>query len=387
MNRVLFFTNLALAIVLVVLWRVEVALESGREAVRRADSAFHALAGPGGPEAKDIGRIDFTLPGAETRWGYARRPEGWRIPQYREAFATGSAIDGILRAFLESRGTAIGRMPADAEHFGIVPGKTFAVDFQDAAGKSLLRAVAGSVAPGQRSGECFATAGENGAILHLNANPWPYAGEWTPRDRFPPLTDRRVTAQALGRGLPAKVTFAGEEPPAVRELIRREIPLEQRLPMGDRGPRFEWFGTTAEGEKRLNDEAAFAYVHAVTSLEYEDLLGPRAPHEAVFARPANAIVLEYDGGTKDTLTLGTPAANGLHHLHNSAADQVFLIAAAGAAALTPDVAALLQPPRPRPAPPPGQGLPQVPGVPQPPGVPPVPGGQPPPGVPPGPGPR
>ncbi len=160
---------------------------------------------------------------------------------------------------------------------------------------------------------------------------------------------------ALGRGYAAKITFGGEAAPPVRELIRREIPKERLNPMMDKGPRYEWFGTFADGEKRVNDNVAGSYLGGLTGLLFDDLLGDLKGREGVFAKPVLTITLENDGGTKDTLTLGLRDPNGLSHFLNGSSGQVFLISAAKVASLTPDTKALLELPR---APP--QAPPQVP---------------------------
>ncbi|MBI4603017.1 MAG: hypothetical protein HY721_13750 [Planctomycetes bacterium] len=346
MNRVLSGMNLFLLVCLAVLWRLDVSLEERREGRRRADSTFHSLADEATPAAAAVERIELKLPGSDATWVYLKRADGWHLPDHRDAFATGQEIDGLLKALLESRGTVVGRRPQDAAHFGFVPGRTVEASLQDGSGRLLVKALAGMVAPGQRSGECFLAAEGREPILHANANPRPYVA-WTPGSRSPPLLDPKVIPSALSRGLAAKVVFGGEAAPAIRELIRREIPLEQRRALGDRGPRFEWFGTAADGEKRLNDNVAFGYLHGLTRLTFEEILGALQGSEALFAQPSLTITLEQDGGAKDTLTLGASDASGRRHILNSATGQVFTITEENARGLTPDVKALLELPPPR----------------------------------------
>jgi hypothetical protein len=297
-----------------------------------------------------VARVDLTLPGSGTKWTYVRREESWHLPRYHDGFGIGQELEGLLKAFLDGHGTVVGRMPGDAEHFGIVSGRTLEADLYDAGSKLLLHAIAGSVAPGQRSGECFAAAEGIDRILHMDSNPWPYV-QRTPDDRFPPLLDTKVIPVALRRGLPAKLVFGGENPPAIREIIRRETPKDQRAAFGpDRGPRYEWYGTVAGGtvagaEQRLNDNAAFGYAGYLSSLVFDDLLGPKAGREALFERPTLTVTIEYDGNVKDTLILGVAGRGGMLHLLHSTTGQVFLVSPEKAKGLTPDVKALLEPPR------------------------------------------
>jgi len=359
-NRQLLLFNAVLLASFGALWWLDRRLESEREARRAADSAFHTIADSTTPPVANVARIELLLPGSQTRWILEKRPEGWRLPQYRDAYATAPEIDGLLKSFLESHGTVVG-MLSDAEaakHFGFVPGQVIEITLFGASSNQLLKATAGSVAPGQRSGECFLAADGLDRILHANANPWPYV-PWDPTSRFPPLTDRKVLPSALGHGSAARIVFGGETAPAVRELIRREIPKERLGPMMDRGPRFEWFGLFADGEKRVNDNAAYTYLSGVTGLQFDELLGGLAEREAQFARPGLTITLENDGGTKDTLALGGQDDKGFRYLSNGTTQQAFLITPAKAATLTPNLEALMAP-QPQPPAPPPQPPPQVP---------------------------
>jgi len=343
MNRPILVLNALLLACLAGLWATDRVLEK-RSADRRArDSAFRPLDGRGETAATAVARFDVTLPGAGGSWFYVRRPEGWRIPRHRDAFALGSETEGLLKALFESRGTLIGRMPDDERRFGLDRDHALEAELFDAAGKRLLRAWAGLVAPGQRSSESYATALGSDAILHMNQNPWPYLN-WTPGSRLPPLLDGRVIPGALGRGGASRIALSGAGAPAVETLIRREIPFDQRRGFGpDRGPSFEWYGVFAgEGEKRLNDSASWAYSSFVSGLAFDEILGSRAPDDRSFDRPALAVTLDYGGDKKDVLILGAANERALHRLLNATTEQVFLISAEKAKGLAPDVAKLLE---------------------------------------------
>ena len=357
LHRALAALIVILALCLGVLWSADLFLERRREETRAADSAFHRLGGPDGPAPASVFRIDLAIPGAPETWTYVKETDGWRMPQYRQGFAQGRALEGFLAALLEGRGTVVGRMPADAEHFGIVRGKALEADLRTAAGNLLLHGAAGRVAPGQRSGECFVTAEGRDAILHLDANPWaPVA--WTPGDRFPPLLDRHVVPEALGRGFPSRIELAGRSAPPARTLIRKDLPPDPRGMGPDRGPRFEWYGVFdgTDAEQRVNDAAASAYAGSFGRLELEELLGPGAEGSGPFADPELTVTIDYDGKARDTLVLGAPGAGGTRAILHATTKQAFLIAPAAANALAPDVKAL-QEPNPQRAPAPPEGAP------------------------------
>ena len=333
---------IGLAVCLGALWSADLLLEKRREERRAADSAFHRLGGPDGPVPASVFRIDLAIPGAAETWTYVKETDGWRMPQYRQGFAQGRALEGLLAALLEGRGTIVGRMPADAEHFAIIRGKALEADLRAASGNLLLHATAGRVAPGQRSGECFAAAEGRDAILHLDSNPWaPVA--WTPRDRFPPLLDRHVVPEALGRGFPSRIEIAGRSAPAVRALIRKDLPPDPRGMGQDRGPRYEWYGVFEGGEQRVNDAAASEYAGSFGRLELEELLGPAAEGSGPFADPELTVTIDYDGKARDTLILGSAGAQGTRAILHATTKQAFLISPVAAKSFAPDVKALLEP--------------------------------------------
>jgi len=366
MSRKLLLGNVALALILAGLVAADRVLETRREARRAADGAFHAIADAATPPVASVARVELVLPGSTTRWTLERRPEGWRLPQYRDAFALGQQVDGLLKALLESRGTVVGTVSGDGPHFGFLPGRDVEAALYGASGSLLLNASAGRIAPGQRSGECYLRVDGLDRVIHANANPWPFVA-WDPATPFPPLLDAKVIPSALGRGFALRITLSAVPPLPIREIVRREIPKERLQPPLDRGPRYEWFGAFAEGEKQLNDAASYAYLGRLTGLTFDELLGSRSGQEAAFAQPSLVVTIEYDGGAKDILRLGAPLDAGRRLVESEATAQAFVISAAKAASLAPDVQALLAPPA---APPPAPALP--PGLP--PGV--FPGGAP-----------
>jgi hypothetical protein len=323
-------------------------LERRREESRTADSAFHRLGGAGAPAPPGVARIDLAIPGIAEKWTYVRETNGWRMPGYRNGFARGRALEGLLSALLEGRGTIIGRIPADTEHFGIVRGKTLEAELRAASGNLLLHTLAGRVAPGQRSSECFVAVEGGDAILHLDANPWT-AVESPPGDRFPPLLDRHVIPEALGRGFPSRIELAAKSPLPIRTLIRKDLPPDPRRMMGkDTGPRYEWYGVLGAGEERVNDAAASGYAGSFARLEFEDLLGAAQEGAAPFADPELTVTIDYEGKAKDTLILGSAPTGSPRPVLLRATNQAHLISVAAARALVPDVKALLEPqPEPR----------------------------------------
>lgn len=372
-RRLLLLNGVLLALVLA-LRELDRAREV-RDAVQRdRASAFHAVLDARTPLPAQVARIAILLPGEKEAWRFEKREEGWRIPQHHSAFAVGQGVDALLAALLESRGTIVGSLEADAAHFGFLPGKQLEIILEDSGGRRLGRLLAGTVAAGQRGQECYLAADGLPRILHMDANPWPTLA-WAPGASLPPLLDRRVVPLAYGRGYPVKLLLDGPAAPAVREIERREIPLDRLQPGLDRGPRFEWYGSVEGKEQRLNDAATGEFVSHVTGLVHEQILGPDDPRARAIQEPLLRITIEYGGITRDELTVGRPAAGGPWTVRNGTTGQVFLVEESAGAALSPVEAALLAPNPPPPARPPGPpGIPGIPGAPGLPGIPGLPGG-------------
>jgi hypothetical protein len=341
MSRSLLILDLVLLLAAGALWWMDQAWKSRQDEARVAESAFRAIGGDATPSVASIARIDLTLPGSDTHWVAERRKDGWRLPTYRNAFAMPDAIEGLLKALLESRGTAVGHRSTEAERFGLTPKNTLEARLYNAPGALVLHVIAGDVAPGQRQDECFAAAVGDDTVLQMYANPWAMA-KLDPASRFPPFTDTRVIPAALGRSVPAKISFSGSAAPAMT-IVRRNLPMEELMRNQGKGPQFQWIGMMPDGEKRLNDAAAGAYLTGFATLAFDDIAGSMKGRESLFAEPTLAITIEYDGGASDTLTLGTHTPQGRVHLSNSGTNQVYLVSPARAAALAPDLKALLEP--------------------------------------------
>lgn len=346
MHRALVAMNLVLGLTLAGLWWLDASLEGQFEEERQSVSKFLPLGEPSGKTVADVRRLELTLPGSATTWLYAREKDGWRLPEFRDAFALGRELEAVLQAVLESRGTIVGRVPGNASHFGLDAVKTLRAHLLDGAGTSILRAQVGRIAPGARGGESFMTATGSDVILHMNANPWPSV-QWTPGGRLPPLLDTRVTPLAIGRGSVATIRLGGPDSGALKELERREIPQDPQFGR-QQGPLYEWYGKLANGtERRLNDQAAFTYSRSLGALAFDDFVGTRARQAAEFKQPSLIVTLIYDGDAGDTLTLGGRTSEGFYHLHQSTTNQAFLISTTKAKALRPNLQALFEPaPRP-----------------------------------------
>lgn len=341
MSRSLLVLDVVLLCGVGTLWWMNRAWDARQDESRVAESTFRAIGGEATPSVASISRIDLTLPGSDRHWVAERRKEGWRLPAYRNAFALPDAIDGLLKALLESRGTAVGHLGTEADRFGLTPNGTLEARLYNSPGALVLHVIAGDVAPGQHADECFVAVVGQDSILQVNANPWTMA-KLDPASPFPPFTDPRVIPAVLDRGIPARVRFSGSAAPALT-IVRRNFPVEEMMRTQGKGPRFLWTGTMPDGEKRLNDAAAWKYMNGLATLAFDDLVGSRKAKDEIFAQPSLVITIENDGGASDTLTLGTRDPKGRVHVSNSSTSQVFLISPAKAAALVPDLKTLLEP--------------------------------------------
>ena len=183
------------------------------------------------------------------------------------------------------------------------------------------------------------------SIYHMNSNAWGPL-KWTPESSFPPLLDRRVIPGALERRFVAGITFGGTQAPLLREIIRKDLPMDPKLFIRpDRGPRFEWYGTLESGsKKRLADAETLSYVNFIRNLVFDELAGNRSILSREFQDPVLTVILEYDGNAKDVLELGVRKGQDRYYLSNATTGQVFLMSAEKAAALTPDCESLLKEP-------------------------------------------
>jgi hypothetical protein len=159
----------------------------------------------------------------------------------------------------------------------------------------------------------------------------------------PPFLDARVIPHALERVVPARVGFRGPAAPAVRELVRRDVPPERLTGEPGTSP-FEWYGAAARGAVRVDDDVVFEYLRAVYWLEFDELAGPASGREAGLAAPALVVTLHYDGGSEDSLVLGAPDGRGFRPLVNTTTGQLFRVTEEKAGRLVPDSRALLRRP-------------------------------------------
>ncbi|MFN0059092.1 MAG: hypothetical protein ACKVX7_11590 [Planctomycetota bacterium] len=354
MLRALVTLNVLLVAIFGALLAVDRWFDTRDLAQRKAESTFHSLLDGETPRVAEIVRIDLTFPAVSESVRYQRQGEFWRLPAYRDGFGLAQELDGIVKSLLESRGTVAGQLPLHAEHFGFAAARTLIAEFYDGGDVRKLRAQLGRVAPGQRSDECYVAAEGRDRVLHFGANPWSYIPtELDPR--FPPLLDVKVVPTALRRGLPARISFAGDGV-EIRVITRREAPKDPSVgARPDQGPRYEWFGVlggaTGETELRVNDRAAFTYCQTLATLAFDELVGLHATHKELVAQATLVLTIEYDGKLEDTLRVAEATPSGRVALRHTATDLVCYVARDVAASLVPSRQALLEPnPAPSPAP-------------------------------------
>ncbi len=340
-----------LAALLVALWRIDAAEERGRADARAHDSAFHHLGEPATVSAGDVLRFELHLPEGSrvasfqsvSTWTYVRGGDGWRMPQYHDGLAVAQKVDGLLAAWLESRGTQVGSLPDDGAHFELVPGKTLDVDFFATAGteKPLLHVSTGGIAPGQRAGECFMAAANGPAILQMNANPWERL-DLPSASTFPPLLDTHVLAGAQAGQPPEEIRFEGEWAP-FRAMVRRKASDEERRPgPGGPGGRFDWFAESGDGETRIESEAAMRYIARIHTLEIDELIDPAGVGAEETAAPVLTLTIASGSAGVRTVVVSPPDAQGRHTVTDGGSHQTSLVSEAKARELVP--ADLTQPP-------------------------------------------
>jgi len=343
MNRSISLLILFLAVSLASLWGLDLYLANMDRQQRLHDSTFRPLALGTKISPEQVGRIVLSLRDSDKTWTFRRGEPGWRLPEYHDAFALGPELDGILKAVVEGRGTIVGRSPEDERHFGVTSQNTMKLGLFDRGDAPLMRVWIGLIAPGQHARECYMTVEGRASIYHMNSNAWGPL-KWTPESSFPPLLDRRVIPGALQRRFVARIAFGGTRAPLLREIVRKDLPMDPFV-RPDRGPRFEWYGTLENGnKKRLADADTLSYVNLIRNLVFDELAGNRSSLSRELEDPVLTVNLEYDGDLKDMLELGVRKGPDQYYMSNATTGQVFIISAEKAAALTPDCEALLKEP-------------------------------------------
>jgi len=308
---------------------------------RRVRESTHRLLGGTAISVEQVTRIELWLPGSDSSWSFRRVETGWRLPQYRNAFAQTGRVNTILGAVTEGRGTQVGHWPQDAAHYGVTEQDSMRIALFDQRDARATTVWVGLVAPGNRSGESYMTVEGAEPIYHVDSNPWPSV-DWTPGNVYPPLLDRRVIPGALNRRSVVSISFADRRSPELKKILREELEPDPKARMGsDRGPRYEWYGTLRDGtRKRLHNAAARSYVNLVLNLPFAELLGSRMALTAEQGDPLVSMTLAYDGEQKDVLKLYATGNSSEYTVYNVTTDQLFVVDEQTATAFTPDLNSL-----------------------------------------------
>ena len=342
MNRSISLLILFLGASLGSLWGLDLYLEKRARQQRLHDSIFRSLAQGTAISVEQVGRVVLSLPNSGTTWTFRRGDPGWRLPEYHDAFVLGPELDGILKAVLEGRGTIVGHAPEDSPHFGVTSQDVMKLGLFARGDAPLMNVRVGLIAPGQRARECYMTVEGRASIYHMNSNAWGPL-KWTPGSSFPPLLDRRVIPGALGRRFISRITFGGARASLLREIVRKDLPVDPASFMRPGGPRYEWYGTLENGSKKLLADAdTLNYVNFILNLDFDELAGIRSSFAREFRDPALTVILKYDGDATDLLELGVKKGQDRYHFSNATTGQVFFLSAEKAAALIPDGEALLK---------------------------------------------
>ena len=227
--------------------------ESRREDARVAASAFHAIADAATPEVASIRRIELKLPGSDTAWVAERKKGGWRLPTYRGVYALPEAVDGLPE--VAARGARDRRRKprprCRAVRTRARPDPRRAPLRRDglprapvARGRRRSRPARGRVLRGRRG------RGPRAPARHEPV------GDGAPRS-VEPVPSVHGHARDPGRARPPDARddlVLGARGAGNRPLVRRDTPMEEMQRTMGKGPRYQWFATTPEGERRLNDD-------------------------------------------------------------------------------------------------------------------------------------
>jgi hypothetical protein len=334
------FKLIALLIVLsIILMWVTLVKERAAHEKRTLDSTFVALLENKQIELADIQQVGVSLPGDAGQWHYVRGQYGWRIPEFRNAYALSGAIEGLIKALLNSRARYAASMPADATRYGLVAGQTLTLILTGQNG-TLMQVQLGRVIPGSHD-ECYTTRPNDPYIYLLNINPHAFF----PAGESPPLLDRRVMPQAVPQGSPSRITFAGSQLMDLRAIEVVVIPIDPEVRSREREhkPTRQFYGFYHDGrEALLDDKEASPYLNNLLNMSFDDIIGDTTPalneyHR--FSQPALEITLYSGDISGTTLLLSSVEQDNMRGLLNKATGQMFLINVEKAGSLFPRIKA------------------------------------------------
>ncbi len=305
---------------------LEYALDLGWQARRQQQSQLRPL-----PNLALQQVAAFQVRSGGQNWTYVRRQGHWRFPAYHEAFVLGQRVDQLLGGLLRL-GTVVSTEPGDMQRFGLHPTQAVSLLLRDSRGNPLDEIWVGRAVPGV--GEAYVKRAGVDTIYHLHANPRLALGK-----SAPPMLDPFVLPRALEDRTIVQVVWEAPAFP-LRRLRRLEVRPELVLGQPPQGPSHIWLSTLAGQEDTCLTANAFAFTGFVGRLRYTALHDAAADGYG-FAASGPRLILQQEGGREDVLEVGGQDGQGNRFLRLRTTGQVYSVAAAKAALLSPQGAALL----------------------------------------------
>ncbi len=309
-------------------------------------------------DAGDVSSLGILFPASELEVLYVRDNNNWRMPQYRNAFALGEKLNGILRDVLNSDGIKI-VTPVDRD-YGF-NGNGIRFRFYSGGKTPALEIECGKEIPGYGRSDSYIRIYGKPQIYHINGNPVARLGA---RNNLPPLVDPRVIPRAVtGSARLARIEFEPGWLGPFRGIMRKEKVLDASNPdmkrLIDTGVRIhEWFAFSEKSETRLDEKSAAEFAGFIENLAFNRI--PRL--EEIDGKAAGLsgkkLRLGYESedrsgaltSTEYILEILSSDGKGNRHIFFSGTGLVSSITERDAERLLPDFETLLRPPAPPPVP-------------------------------------
>jgi hypothetical protein len=321
-----------LSVTLLVITTVKASVERNARVV---DSSFTPLPFNGQSDPAAIRQVVLKLPSTETPWVYQRAAQGWRIPEFKNGYAQGGAVEGIIGMLLSTVGRQVGNAPGDSSMYGFAADQVLGISLRDET-STVVDVTLGGIAPGVAKDEAYAVRLGDNRIFALSTNPRLVI----PLGETPPMLDTRVFPQALQQGAPNKISISGTVESPIREIAIKALPVEPEDPRRDskevakekekeKKPTHEYTGVFADGHTQLlDDKKGQKYVSTVLGTSFDALEGDFTPDMVgrfSFDVPYLQVVFAYENAPEDTIIVSASTVDSKRAVLNKRANQVFFV--------------------------------------------------------------
>ena len=263
-------TIFALVALLAALVAAQGYLARGYDAANPRHTGAVSLVDKDGITPESITEVGLVIPGSDLELKYVLNDGLWRLPMYRDAYARGDMIEGIIKDIVDARGVPVDRRGRSDSFFGI-GGKSFVIKIYVGGDAPVAAVTCGARLPGMWGRDSYARVAGREDVYHINGNP---AAKIGAPGGLPPLVDGRIIPAALGSlGDPAEVIFEPAGVMPISGIVRRERSAAAGG-MGNMPPdmrdmkQYDWFAVAGGREIKLDERSAGSYINFVRSINY-----------------------------------------------------------------------------------------------------------------------